>query len=330
MPPPEAEVFCFMKESEGNRLNLAEITVNDSAVMVDVAQGRLSPRLCYLGPEGSFSEEATLSILNHDQISASGMGLTIKEVITRVDKGEYDLGVVPVHNSTEGNVMETLRTLVKADNVTILGEGVIPIRHMLIGHTGMQIDTILSHPQALAQCTDYLSQNFPDVLQVATRSTSDAVKQLVDTKNTVAIGSRLAAEQYGVPILEENVGDEAGNATHFLLIGRGETMPSGEDTTMIVFVPEEDRPGILRLSLQVFDTHDINLTDISSHPTGKVNHHAFLVSFDGHQAEDDVKDALKLLRKKYSRSVKVLGSYKKAAVTKEVQEPSFINGVDEA
>lgn len=305
-----------------------EILVNNYPVQIKIAEGREKPRVAFLGPKGTYTEEATHTILNGniDQFDLSLLANN-GEVVRRVNDGDFDIGIVPVENSTEGDVMEVLRELVRAHRVNVLGETIRRIEHMLIGRPGEPIEEIYSHVQALGQCRAFLLANYPQARQISTPSTADGVEQIKDKPNAAAIASRRVAEMSGLSILAENIGDMKGNSTRFLMIGRGETQPTGEDTTSLVFVPKEDYPGILWECLGVFRMHGINLTKIDSHPTGRLREYMFMASLDGHQVDDIVRRALTLLEEQYCSSIRRLGSYRKAQLPEGVREPGAINGV---
>lgn len=316
-----------MTERSDTNYNLLELPINGSTIQIDLAQGRTRPKLGFLGPLGTYSEEAVNKVLREDrQVMDEELLRTNGDVVRKVDSEEFDLGVVAAENSSEGVVMETLRELIHSKNTSILGEIVVPIRHVLIGRSGEEIRQILSHPQALGQCSEYLYSNYQDVELVATNSTAEAVQKIKEIKNAAAIASYAAAERNQMSILAENIGNNPNNATRFLIIGRGETQPTGEDITSIVFVPREDRPGILRDCLDVFAIHGINLTKIDSHPTGNMGQYMFIASLDGHVKDNIVPRALTLLEERYCSSLKTLGSYKKAQLPEGVREPGVING----
>src|SRR3989344_5114253 len=182
-----------MKEKQSLISQRVEVPINDSVIYVDLAGGRIKPKLGFLGPLGTFTEEAVEKIWGPErQVQEELLG-TNKEVVRKVDSGEFDLGVVAAENSTEGDVMETLRELVHAKNTKILGEIVIPIRHVLIGKSNAVIKQIYSHPQALGQCSEYLATIHPDVQQVSTASTAKSADDILNMEGAAAIGSRRLA-----------------------------------------------------------------------------------------------------------------------------------------
>ncbi len=324
-----AEVFFVDMGKEGvTRSSIIELSIHDSLVRVQLVPGRVIPKLCFLGPEGSHTEEAMKTLLG---VNTNWMDISPvagnRQVVKSVDSKGFDLGIVALVNASGGSVTETQKAMVNAKETLILGDIVIPVHHMLIGHSLDEIKRIYSHPQALDQCGEFLDNNFKGVEFVATRSTSEAVEEIVDRKDAAAVASRDASEKFGVPILKENIEDSHHNATRFLLIGRGETVPTGTDTTIFTFIPRTDQPGILADCLQVFKVHHINLSDIQTHQTGQLDNHIFFAALEGHMKDERVAHALELLGD-YCSSVKVLGSYKRAPLPIGVKEPDYFNGDD--
>lgn len=308
-----------------------EMELNGSNIQIMLEQGREKPRVGFLGPAGTYTEEATERILNSQMgkfdisyLSTNG------EVVRRVDVGDYDIGIVPVENSTEGDVMDVLRALVHTHRLSMLGETILRIEHVLIGRNNQPIQEVYSHVQALGQCRAFLLSNYPGAIQISTPSTAAGVAQLKDKPNAAAIASRRAAEISGFPILADNIGDVKDNSTRFVLLGRGKTNPTNDpdkkDSTTLVFVPKEDRAGILARCLTALASYGINLTKIDSHPTGIMRAYMFLLTLDGHQQDPVVRAAIEDLRATYCASLKILGSYRKAEVPEGTKEPGFLNG----
>lgn len=197
---------------------------------------------------------------------------------------------------------------------------------MLIGRPGERIDEIRSHPQALAQCRTYLLDNYPNIKQEPSTSTTAAVEIAKLNSQTAAIASRRAAQIYDLPIIAENIGDIKGNSTRFLMIGRGETSLTDQDSTALIFVPTADRPGILARCLTALASYGINLTKLDSRPTGVMREYAFWVTLDGHIKDDKVKRGIDDLRETYCSSLRILGSYRKANLPQGVKDPGVMNG----
>lgn len=304
-----------------------EILINDHPVRIELVQGRTKPKVACLGPEGTYTEAARYALLRDylAEMEASFLP-TNPAIVQQVDSEDFDLGIVAVENATEGNVHEVLREFNHARNITILGETILGIQHMLIGWPGETINTIYSHPQALGQCRTYLLNNLPDARQEASLSTAAAVEVVMKDKKAAAIASRRAAQLSNMPILAEDIGDIKGNSTRFLMIGRGETYPTGRDSTAVVFVPKEDQAGILARCLTTLASYGINLTSIESRPTGLMRQYAMWVNLEGHGRDENVQKGLKDLQETYCTSLRIVGSYRAAELPEGVREPGVING----
>ncbi|MDD5415621.1 MAG: prephenate dehydratase [Candidatus Daviesbacteria bacterium] len=309
-------------------MNKIELLINNYPVKIELTQGRIKPRVACLGPEGTYTEAARWELLGNylDEMDAVFLPYNAT-VVQAVEAGDYDIGVVPVENAIEGDVVEVLRELNHTRRITILGETILGIQHMLIGWPGFEISEIHSHPQALAQCRTYLLNNYPQAKQEPSSSTTAAVELARNNKQIAAIAGRRAAQIYNVPILAEDIGDVKGNSTRFLMLGRGETKPTGQDSTALVFiVPESNRPGMLARCLTVLASYDINLTKIDSRPTGIMRQYAFWVTIDGHIENDTVKQGINDLETTYCSSLRILGSYRKAELPAGARDPGTING----
>jgi len=269
-------------------------------------------KIGFLGPQGTFTEEALLNHLRTEERDLVSYP-TVAEVINAVDKGEVRQGIVPIENSIEGTVNETLDMLTFEVNLLIEQEIINPISHNLIAKAGVglkDIATIVSHPQATAQCRNYLAHNFPDVPIIAANSTAEAVKRVAELdESAAAIGTKLAARIYDLNILESDIEDFKDNQTRFIIVGKEPAPRTGNDKTSVVCFIYENRPGSLLQILQEFAYRYINLTKIQSRPTKKaLGEYCFWVDMEGHIEDEVVADALKCLRCKI-RDVKVLGSY---------------------
>lgn len=304
------------------------LVINNSLIRVELSDGRLMPSVGFLGPIGTYTEEAKEALLGKSTTSAHSetpLKMNNRGVVEAIDSGKFDLGVVAVENSTEGDVSDTLKALLRAKDTHILGETILPIHHMLIGRPGETITEVFSHRQALGQCDDFLVAKHPDALKIETDSTAQAVTDIMRREGAAAIASRRVAEMSGMHILEEDIGDNPHNATRFFLIGRGKTVPTGNDATMLAFIPRDDKPGTLDHYLKVPARKKVNLTKIGSHPTGKMGKYLFVTTVDGHKNDRRVAKTLERLERR-CESVKVLGSYKKALVPEGAYVPGTWNG----
>ena len=233
---------------------------------------------------------------------------TIAEVFSEVEKNRASYGVVPVENTTEGVVTHTLDMFVDSE-LKIVAQIVIPIEHCLVGKGQLQdVKKLYSHPQAYAQCRNWVRENLPRAEFIESSSTTAAAALAAKAKTTAAISSALAAEQYKLNILEAGVQDHSGNATRFLVLGRACGAPTGNDRTSLMFTVN-DKVGALHDALQPFRTHRLNMTKIESRPSKrKAWEYIFFVDVDGHADDPKLAKAIRQLGEKCS-FVKILGSY---------------------
>jgi prephenate dehydratase len=282
------------------------------------------PRAGYLGPEGTFSEEALLGSIDGTVVRPVGME-TIRDVVMAVEHRDVEWALVPIENSIEGSVTVTLDTLAgDAQAVAIVGEVVLPVRHYLVAAKPLrlqQIKTIVSHPHVPGQCTRFLHEQLPRAGVVAATSTAEAVRlvsQGVDD-SLAAIGTRLAAELYGGRVIAEEIQDREDNETRFVWLARADSTlgapplltPTdlGSKTSLVFWGAGADRAGWLVLCLNEFAEREINLTKIESRPMRKqLGHYMFFVDLEGSLAEDIVSEALQGLRDRCEQ-VRVFGSY---------------------
>jgi prephenate dehydratase len=274
-------------------------------------------RIAYLGPAGTFTEDA----LRETGAGAAGAELhataTIHDAILAVEHGEAGRAFVPFENSIEGSVRSTLDTLAfDAEGVTIVGEHDFAVSAQLIGREGVGLDrvtTVLSHPQPLAQCARFLRENLPGAELRGVSSTAEAVRLVSESDQPwAAIGARAAAELYGCAILREGIEDEANNVTRFVWIAAADTEPQPGETwkTSLVFAElGEDHPGALVEALREFSSRDVNLTRIESRPLrSELGRYMFFCDLEGRDTDPAVAKAIEALRTK-AESVRVLGSY---------------------
>lgn len=263
--------------------------------------------IAYLGPEGTFTEEATIK---HFGGAAKRLPIrTIDEIFHAVESGKFDFGVVPIENSTEGAVNQTLDCF-PTSNVYICGETELKIHQNLMSHESelQSIKTVYAHPQSLAQCRSWLDEYLPHAERIATNSNAGAVQRANNEPGTAALGGKQAAEVYGVPILEKNIEDNLTNSTRFLIIGTKRIPPSGNDKTTIL-VSANDRPGLLLHLIAPLSKYNITMTRIESRPSKNSNwSYIFFIDVLGHFEEHGLKLALKEIEE-VSSFFKVLGSY---------------------
>ena len=266
-------------------------------------------RIGYLGPGGSFSH--TAAMLKFGQSVEYEPLADITSIFDEVSKGHCDLGLAPVENTTGGGVIETLDALIDS-NVKVCAEVLMAIHHNLLGNCSLEeVEKIYSKPEVFAQCRNWLSATFKEAQTVAVASTAKAAQTAADEPRAAAIGSKVAAELYGLRIVCESIEDIANNVTRFLVISREDAKPTGEDKTAILFSTAH-KAGALADVLDVFKQYNINLTNIESRPSRKRQwEYYFFMDFLGHRTEDRVQEGLKEASK-HCLQLSILGSFPRA------------------
>ncbi len=274
-------------------------------------------RIAYLGPAGTFTEDALLEAVGPGVEFERLRTSTIHEAILAVERGEADRALVPFENSIEGSVRSTLDALAfDAEKVTIVGEHDFAVRAMLIARTPLELDRVegvLSHLQPLAQCARFLRENMPGAELQSVESTAEAVRIVSNSEAPwAAIGARSAAEIYGCTILRENIEDTANNVTRFVWIAPVGTEPlggAGWKTSLVFAELGEDHPGALVNALREFSSREVNLSRIESRPLRLgLGRYMFFCDLEGALTDAPVAAAIEALRGK-AESVRVLGSY---------------------
>lgn len=273
-------------------------------------------KIAYLGPPGTYTEEALSKVYRPEEHELLPYQ-TVSDVFRAVEAGEADKGIVPIENSIEGSVSETLDYLAFESNAIIEKEVTIDIHHHLIGLPGAaasDIKRVVSHPQALAQCRKTLAKLIRSFTTEPAFSTADAVKAVRDYNDPsiAAIGNSFAAELYELDILVKDISDYDRNQTRFVIIGKEPAPKTGYDKTSIVCFIGDDRPGMLLEILQEFSYRYINLTKIASRPTKqRFGEYCFFIDMEGHLEDDNIQSAIKCLSCKLP-VVKILGSYRRS------------------
>ncbi len=272
-------------------------------------------RVGFLGPLGTFTEQALLT--QADLAAGELVPLaSVPDVLAAAESGEVDLGFVPIENAIEGSLNVTLDTLAFESELLIQREVIIRVELNLLVRPGTglgDIERVMSHPHATAQCRRFLADELPGVTIEAANSTAEAVRLVgegVVPEGTAAIGTALAAELYGLEVLRTDVEDHPENQTRFVVVGRDTVPgPTGHDKTSIVCFQHADRPGSLLGILQEFAARAINLTKLESRPTKRgLGDYCFVIDLEGHIADELVADCLRDLKSKQA-DVKFLGSY---------------------
>lgn len=273
-------------------------------------------RIAYLGPAGTFTEDALAEARGGEEFEPLRTA-TIAEAILAVERGEAERALVPIENSTEGSVRPTLDTLVfEAAGVTIVGEHDYAVHVHLIARAGTEtaaVEAVLSHPQPLAQCARFLSEQLPGVERRGVSSTAAAVRMVAESERPwAALGARTAADLYGCEVLREGVEDEPDNVTRFVWIAPRGTEAGGNGpwkTSLVFSELGADHPGALVDALQEFSSRGINLSRIESRPLRQgLGRYMFFVDLEGAAADATVAEAIEGLRAK-AESVRILGSY---------------------
>jgi len=266
-------------------------------------------RIGYLGPKGSFSH--TAATLKFGQSVEYEALADIAGIFEEVSKGHCDLGLAPVENTMGGGIIETLDALVDSD-VRVCAEVLMAIHHNLLANCPLEdIDKIYSKPEVFAQCRKWLSATFKEAKTIPVASTARAAQMAAEEPNTAAIGSRIAAELYGLQVVCENIEDIANNVTRFIVISREDAKPTGEDKTAILFSTAH-KAGALADVLDVLKTHDINLTNIESRPSKKRQwEYYFFMDCVGHRTEEHIQRGL-AEAKKHCLLLSILGSFPRA------------------
>jgi prephenate dehydratase len=268
-------------------------------------------RVGYLGPPGTFSEEA---ISRCDLVAGAERCdyPSIAETFEAVVRGEVGCGLLPIENSLEGSVTATLDLLVHRPGLRIRREVLLPIRQNLLARPGVtfsDVKRVLSIPIAAAQCQAFLRARLPGVPVEPALSTAEAARLAAERPDAAAVASRAAAERYGLALLAEDIADGEGNTTRFVLVAREDEKPTGRDRTSIAFTLDRDRPGGLYDVLGVFAERGINLSKIESRPSKQaLGHYVFFIDFEGHRSDPRGAEAVAGVLERV-HALHLLGSY---------------------
>ncbi|MFA6431685.1 MAG: prephenate dehydratase [Candidatus Margulisiibacteriota bacterium] len=278
----------------------------------------------YLGPEGTFSEEASQTY--RDKLEGKNIDLipyaSFRELIKAASAGKVNEAVLPIENSIEGTIGIVVDMLASEVNLKIRQEIVLPVYHHLIALDGVKlkdITDVISIPQALDQCKEYLHKILPKAKLHLSYSTADAVKKVAEEdmltlkaagKVFAAIGTKASATLYGLKIIASKI-NAVDNKTRFVVLAKGDHPRTGDDKTSIVFSIKKDRPGGLHDVLGEIAARNINLTKIESRPSKKaLGEYYFFIDMQGHREDKLIKEVLIGMKKKTS-TLKNLGSYPK-------------------
>ena len=288
---------------------LSEEFVRDifERIILESKRAQRQGKIAILGPRGTFSEEAALKFMSSPHLV---LARDIEEIFDLVERGEVEFGVLPVENSLEGSVTLAMELLVKRE-ARVYAEIILDINHNLLALPGVklaEIRSVISHPQALAQCKGFISSlgvstaNYP--------STADAAREIKEKqlRDVAAIAPLAAAKLYGLAVLKEKIQDIDHNQTRFFILAKRDHAPTGRDKTSIV-LSLKDKPGALYEVLEAFAKAKINLTKIESRPSRRaLGDYIFFIDFEGHRTEDRIKAVLEEIERRAS-FMKILGSY---------------------
>ncbi|HZP67875.1 MAG TPA: prephenate dehydratase [Rudaea sp.] len=307
---PEREAQVLRMVIDRNEGPLAdEVLVRVFREIMSACLAQQEPlKIGYLGPEGTFSEQAVRKHFGH---SAHGLPLaSIEEVFQEVENGNADFGVVPVENSGQGTIQITLDMFLTS-NAKICGEVELRVRQFLLSRSGRieDIERVYSHPQSFAQCKGWLRQHLPKAEKVPVSSNAEAARRARNADDAAAIAGESAGHVYGLrKVIMSPIEDRDDNTTRFLVLGRQFFPSSGHDrTSVLVFI--KDQPGALFNVLSPFARHGISMNRIESRPSHQAKwEYAFFIDLAGHIDDEPMKKALKELER-HAAQIKILGSY---------------------
>ncbi|MCP5091141.1 MAG: prephenate dehydratase [Gammaproteobacteria bacterium] len=312
-PEREAEVLRnVLERNEGPMRNEEMLRLFREIMSACLAQQE-PLKIGFLGPEGTFTQTAVYKHFGH---SVRALPFhTIDEVFQEVESGAADFGVVPIENSTEGSVNNTLDMFLTSP-LKISGEIELRIeQHLMSKFRGLEkIERICAHEQSLAQCRGWIREHLPHVELVGMSSNAAGARRARDESGTAAIGPEVAADVYELGVMVNNIEDRPDNATRFLVVGRQLLASSGHDKTTLLVSTSDTAggAGVLHQLLQPLATHGVSMTRIESRPSQRRNwDYVFFIDIEGHAADSPISDALAQLEES-SSLFKVLGAYPKA------------------
>jgi chorismate mutase/prephenate dehydratase len=311
-PEREAQVLRRLLEHNEGPLSDEAITAIFRSVMSNCRALEKELSVAFLGPMGTFSEEAANK--QFGGLTSPVQCASIDDVFRMVESGQVDYGVVPVENSTEGAVGRTL-DLLMATSLHICGEIALPVHHNLLSKQTDKsgIRKLYSHAQSLAQCHEWLNLNLPGIERQAVVSNAEAARLAAEEPGAAAIASRRAAELFDLQVLNANIEDDPKNTTRFLVLSLHDVAPSGKDKTSLLMATK-NAPGAMVDLLSPFSQHGVSMSKFESRPS-RVGlwEYVFFVDIEGHQQDKTVAEALADLKQRAS-FLKVLGSYPVAVI----------------
>jgi len=309
-PEREAQILTRLQSQNPGPITNGNIAQLFTEVMSQCRALEKAMVVAYLGPSGTFSEEASIKRFGH-AITTLACN-SIDEVFNKVESGAAGYGVVPVENSTEGAIGKTMDLLLQTSS-TVCGEILLPVHQFLMAQqTDLSaIHKIYSHPQSFAQCHQWIRTNLPHISSaefINTSSNADASRQAAENENTAAIASKRAAEIFKLSICAENIEDDPKNTTRFLVIGTQDVEASGKDKTSLAMSTSNNAGAIYKL-LAPLAEHGVSMSRLESRPSRTdLWQYVFFVDVEGHKQNKNVSAALKEIAEK-ATFLKILGSY---------------------
>ncbi|UOG91638.1 MAG: prephenate dehydratase [Candidatus Thiothrix sulfatifontis] len=311
-PEREAQILTRMQSLNAGPLRDEQITHLFREVIASCLALEESMRIAYLGPAGTFTQEATFK---HFGMNVGTLPVdSIAQVFREVEAGRVRYGVVPIENSTEGVITHTLDMFTQSD-LRICGEISLRIhQNLMCRHENWQgVQKVYAHAQSLAQCRYWLDKHLPHAERIPVSSNAEAARLVSHDDTAAALGSRQAAPIYGLHIVQDSIEDNPNNTTRFLVIGDQVVTPSGNDRTSLL-VSARNRPGSLYHLLQPLADNGVDMTRIESRPSRTTNwEYLFFLDVLGHEQDAAVSQALSVLRNEVE-VVRVLGSYPVAII----------------
>lgn len=310
-PEREAQVLTRLQTQNQGPLGNAAVAQLFTEVMSQCRALEAPLTVAFLGPQGTFSEQAALKRFGS---AVRGMPCaTIDDVFRTVESGAASYGVVPVENSTEGAIGRTLDLLLSS-NLNICGDVMLQVHQCLLSNENdtSVVRKVYSHPQSFGQCQDWLNAHLPHAERITVSSNADAARLAAEESFTAAVAGMQAAQHFRLKALAENIEDDPRNTTRFLVIGAQQVAPSGNDKTSLV-LSAQNRPGAMHDLLTPLAKHGVSMSKLESRPARSgLWEYVFYVDIEGHRADAKVAAALAELEQA-ATFVKILGSYPVAA-----------------
>ncbi len=305
-PASDAELWDRLQKVSSGPLSFSAVRSIYRELLSDARRSVQSTRVAFLGPQFTYTHLAAIERFGKSAVLTPVE--TIAAVFEEVSRGDADYGLVPIENSTDGRIVDTLDMFTRIP-VRICGEVQIAVNHNLLSRSPLsEITEIYSKKQALSQCREWLNRNMSQAMRKDVASTSIAVQLALAKDGVAAVASRQASIEYGLPVVASEIQDNQDNVTRFAVIGDDELPPTGHDrTALLLQIPH--KPGSLADALAVFKSNKLNLTWIESFPLrGPENGYLFFLDFEGHVRNPRTRRALEQLQQQAKR-LEVLGSY---------------------